>query len=467
MPKENGRKEEYRSFSGEIHVLERKNDFLYNVEIWLLNEKVNRNNWKYINLEEHMNKFAGTPILVAYVNDGKGIGDGHNFRMEKDPKTGEPAPSFTDATAERIVGALSEDEKDIRLVERDGTVWVVAKGTLWRWYAKELVDKIERDSLQGRDMSISIETLVTKYHMEGDVEVEEEYEILGTTILGDHVAPAVADARIVALQDIGSEFKELKVRAASYVGEETPKPQKNKKKGMNKLTVFSKKQLEAIQPSFNGYVVLAAMQDDDGVHVCLMSDDGLTATYTMGSLDEAIVPEKIAKVNAQVAFSFGEECTVSVDSCALTETIVSKLNTVSEQFEKSKTDLEQAQETIKTMREAEEKRRVSTAKAKALDVLSAFNANRDEKVDESVLSDITANAEAGVYTNCVDADGVWNGDSKVETDVLAVCAQKVMEMDKQKYQMRKNTHVWDKGVSVEEQKDDGSVQALLARKSIG
>lgn len=457
---------EYRTFEGEIKVLQRNNEFLYDVELWLLNDLVNRNNWQYINLERHMKKFAGTPILVAYIHAGKVIGDGHNFRTEKDPKTGRESASFTDATAERIVGALSEDEKDIRLVERDGVKWIVAKGFLWRWYAKELVDKIERDSLQGRDMSISIETLVTKYHMDGAVEVEEEYEILGTTILGDHVAPAVVDARIVALQDMDSEFKELKVRAASYVGsKEPPKPQKNKKKGMNNLTVFSKKQLEALQPSFNGYHVLAAMQNENGIHVCLMSEDGATATYTMGSIHEAVVPEKIAKTNAQVTFAFGEDCNVSVDSCALTESIVSRLNEANIELGEKKTALEKAESDIKAMRDAEEKRRVNAAKAKATAVLATFNENREEKVADSVLESINANADAGLYTNCVNADGLWCGEEQVETAVLAICAQKVMELDQKTAQARKNTRVWDKPGTTEPQ-DDGSLQSLLARKAV-
>ena len=55
---------EYRSIEGEIRLLESDNDFLFPVEIWLLNDKVNRNNWKFVNLAEHKNGWAGVPILV-------------------------------------------------------------------------------------------------------------------------------------------------------------------------------------------------------------------------------------------------------------------------------------------------------------------------------------------------------------------------------------------------------------------
>ena len=223
----------YRAFDGEIKVLQKQGEWLYGVEIWLLNDKTNRNKWRFTDMAGHKDLFKGTPLLIAYVNNGMGIGDGHNYRMEIDPKTGEERPSFTDATAERIVGALSDDPADFRLEERDGYTWIVGKGNLWRWYAKEVVEKIERDSLQGRGMSISIEALVTKSHMENDTEVEDDYIILGTTILGDHVLPAVADARITALQEIGQRFNELKIRAASYKNKGRELPD-NTNKGVKK-----------------------------------------------------------------------------------------------------------------------------------------------------------------------------------------------------------------------------------------
>ena len=169
---------EYRTFAGEIRTLAKKNEFLYDVEIWLLNDKVNRNGWKYINIEANKAQFAGTPILVAYLGNGAVIGDGHNYKMVPDAKTKTIRPSFTEPDAERIVGSLSDRPEDIRMEERDGNKWVVGRGSLWRFYAPELVDKIENDAMQGHTMSISIETLVTKSHMEEDVEIEEEYQII-------------------------------------------------------------------------------------------------------------------------------------------------------------------------------------------------------------------------------------------------------------------------------------------------
>lgn len=422
----------YRSFSGELRNLERKGEFLYSVEIWLLNDAVNRNNWRYTDMAGNMNQFAGTPVLVAYVNGGKDVGDGHNFRMETDPKTGAPAPSFTDATAERIVGAISEDLNDIRLEERDGHTWIVARAALWRWYAKELVEKIDMDARQGRSMSISIETLVLRSHMEGNVEVEDEYKILGTTILGDHVMPAVADAHIAALEK-KEGFKELKVRAASYInGQDAQgkKPQKNNEtKGLKStMKILGKRKVADLAAKFEGYTVLAAGENDSGIHVCLMSVAGDPCTYDMVNADEAVVPERIQKVQVNASYGFGEE-SVEVDVCAMVDNYIAKAVKANSDLEVANSSLQKANDTIKAMEEAETKRRVNSAKAKAKATLDAFNANREQKIDDSAIADVTADIEKGLYTNSVSESGEWNGEQAVENAVYAVCGRKVAEAD--------------------------------------
>ena len=432
MPfKKNGK---YRTIDGEMKLLQKKGEFLFSTEIWLLNDAVNRNGWQYTDMAGNMAQFAGTPVLIAYVNDGKTCGDGHNFRMETDPMTGEPAPSFTDATAERIVGAISEDPNDIRLEQRDGNTWIVARAALWRWYAKELVEKIERDARQGRAMSISIETLVTKSHMEGDVEVEDEYLILGTTILGDHVMPAVADAHIAALAK-KERFQELKMRAASYDQGADPenKPhQNNNEKGLNvNMKTLGKRQFAELAARFAEYTVLAAGIDNDGgVHVCMLNGAGDPCTYDMASLDETIIPDRVSKVTVNASFVFGEEH-IDVDVCAMTDSLSAGLVKANSDLEKANKALTEANDKINAMQEAETTRRLNSAKNTAKATLEAFNANREQKIDASVLDAVNADIEKGLYTNCVSESGEWTGDTAVENAVYAVCGRKVAENDAQ------------------------------------
>lgn len=460
--------DEYRCVNGELKLLERQGEFIFPVEIWMLNDGVNRNNWQFINLEQHRSSWAGVPILVAYTNGGKQIGDGHNMDVARDPATGETVASFTSATAERIVGAISEKPEDIRLADRDGLTWVVGKGFLWAWYARELVKKIERDAEQGRDMSVSIEALVSQSHMEGDVEVEEKYRPLGVTILGDHVMPAVKDAHIAMLSAIGAEFAQLKIRAASYMESEdsgAKEPQKSEQKGCTVRMRFSKQQLRELQERFGeNYTVLAATQSDNGVVVCLMGKTGKTAVYVMGALDETIVPSRIAEINAQTHFC-AEGCEdVLVDACDMVEIMGADVASLTERLNSATAELAEAKNTITSMREAENRRRVGAAKDKAVATLAAFNANRESKVDEKAIASVQSDIENGLYTASVDADGNWIGDKTVEEKVLAICASAVMDMDRATAKARMSQFAWERLNHTET--DDGSVEALLARKGI-
>jgi len=422
--------QEYRSVDGELKVLQSDNEFIFPVELWLLNDQLTRNNWRFENLEEHREMWAGVPLLVAYVDGGNTTGDGHNQRTKRD-KDGKEYQSFTDATAERICGALNDDSNDIRIEERDGAKWVVGKGFLWAWYAHELVEQIVNDFRQGKVMSVSIEALVTDGYVDDNgVEVETKYTPLGVCLLGHGVAPAVPDAHIVMLSEMESEFKNLKLRAASYIEQASaPKPNETDK-GVKKAMRLNKKQIKSLQAKFDGYTVLAAEQSENGVFVGLMSADGKTATYKMGSLDEVIVPERIEIVNAQVHFCAEEGAEVCADACDMVEAATEASKCAEDRAECAEKALAEANEKIAQMEAAESARRLSAAKKTATDTLAAFNANREDKVDEKVLSALTADIEAGKFTACEDENHAWTGDKSVEEKVLSLCATAVMEMDK-------------------------------------
>lgn len=464
--------EEYRSYKGSLKVLEKVNDFIYEIELWLLSDVVNRNNWQYTDLERHREMFCGVPILCAYVGDR--IADGHNFRMVRDRETGEEYASFTDATAERIVGAMSDESADMRIEEVDGVKWVVGKGFLWAWYARELVDKIERFSKTGQEMALSIETLVTKAHMEGDVEVEDEYVILGVTLLGDGVMPAVEDARVVTLQEITGEFEQLKLRAASYIdGSDEGEEEKNLEEGPDTkpqhintqrrvgMKALSKTRLAQLSNKFEGYTVLGGGIDDAGIaHICLMSANGVAATYETDNLnDSVIVPEKILNVNAQICYEVGEE-TIALDSMIATDSFSAQITTLTSDLIKANSTIESLTEELNTMKANEQTRRITAAKAKAVDTLNRFNANREMKVSEDILTKINEAIDSKEYSECLNSEGAWIGEAKVEEAVLAACAVKVMEMDKVSAEKNNSQYVWS-GIEGSRENADG-IDGLLA-----
>ena len=425
--------ETYRNIQGELRLLAQESDFLFPIEIWAYNDKLTRNGWRFENLEEHREQWAGVPVLCAYVNGGRTVGSGHNQQTRRD-KEGNEYQSFVAADSERIVGATSEDADDIR-TEADGeNKWLVAKATLYRWYARELTDLIIAKAVQGGSMEVSIEALVTESHMEGDIEVEDNYIPLGITILGEGVAPAVPGAHVAMLSELESEFKELKLRAASYQNQanaEQNKPNTNsEKKGLKRMRL-SKQQLRELQAKFSEHehTVLAAEQNENNVVVCLMSKLGATAVYVMESLDDAVYAEKIQTINAQTHFCADGCDDVVVDACDLTELASENAKECLDRAECAEKELKECKAEMERMVNAENARRLSAAKEKATATLAAFNANRENKIDVKVLDDLNKDIEAGKFTACADENGAWTGDKLVEKEVKALCADAVMAFD--------------------------------------
>lgn len=427
---------ERRTFLGKLRLMAQEVRRRFPVELWLFNDKKNENGWRYERIVENKDGFLEMPILTAYLNGGRTIGDGHNFQEETDAD-GNPAPSFTRATDERIVGVMSSRSEEIRAERVGDKIWIVGKGFIYSWYAKELVNKIGRYTEQGREIPISIETLVTQSRMEDGVEVEEEYEILGVTILGDHVAPAVTGAKIFALNLSEREYRDMKVRAASLLIQDN---EQNESEEGKTLEVFTKKMCEKLQKSFGDYRVLAAVRDDEGViRVALCGKDYTMARYDMGSETEAVVPEKIAVCQAMADFGIGAD----VDLSQLFDEPAAEIARLNAALEAEKKTVGERDDEIKAMREAESKRRVNAAKATAKATLAAFNANRENKIADCEIDKICADIEAGCYTETVNEDGEWCGDAAVEEKVYAICARKVQEADAEAARKAKSTYAYD------------------------
>lgn len=488
--------EKNRTVVGQLRVLETTNPKLYPVEIMALNSEINRNNWRYINLQQHLNEFLDIPLLTAYVMGGAVIGDGHNYNMKRDPRTGEEYASFTASDAERIVGWIPKDASNVRLEMIDGVEWVVVRGNLWSWYAKELVDQIAR---QGR-MEVSIETLVLEEHKgESGEDVEEKYLVLGVTILGNGVEPAVAGANIRTLSELSelrSNQAENILKAASYAKqEENPEEddpdddpdedepdvddpeddpnddssktesQNNEQKGVKRRMIyFSRKELAELGKKFPDFKVLAAAQNESGIQVCLMAKDASTSSYTMASLDDTIVPEKFRHARVLASFEMGEGCdNVDVDVNEMVDTLAAEVAEACDNAEKLQAQLNAANERIKAMETAERARRVQAAKEKAKAVLANLNANRDAKVkfDEAILDSVNADIDAGKYTEKVNSDGLWIGDAEVERDVKCAAMSEQEKMDAKANEAKQTTFILDKFNNAKGEQPQG-IEAILA-----
>ena len=412
---------------GRLKVLEAVNRKLYRVEIWALNDRVNRNGWKYINLESHLPEFQNIPILTAYLRDGKVIGDGHNFDMRIDPKTGEQYASFTGADSERIVGWIPKDA-NIRIEPEGETKWVVVTGYLWTWYSRELVEKIAG---QGGGMEVSIETLVTKEHRENSYDVEEEYVVLGVTVLGDGVSPAVAGASIKSLAELRSSMKDEILKAASYIGEKEPETQKTTNpKERKKITMIpTMRQLAEAGKAFEGYTCVGL--SEDGMRVALLSADHAPFFYAFSETDKGnVIPERIKAASAIVTFKADEmETEASLDT--VMAPALNSLKTAEERVKALEAEKQSLTEKLEGMEKREKARRLQAAKDAAKAALDKFNANRDEdrKFNCDILDGLNSRIDAGEFTDCEDKECNWVGDKMVANEVAVLCMAEQAKQD--------------------------------------
>lgn len=453
---------------GELRVLDRANDYEFNVILRVMrNGYIAANNWEYRNLEEYYTTFAGRPILCAYV--GNQIGDGHNMR-EKTDQNGKRFYTFTDPTSERIVGALSEDINDLTLVEDGGYTWLEAKGKLWSFYAKELVDKI----VQIGRMDVSAETLTEEEHKEDGVEVFDVWQGMGVTVLGDYVDPAIPGADIAKLQKMNAlmqEFEEAKLRVASLLTKEDNKNKPcgkidvNERKSVNKgvRTEMSKKQREELQAKCAGFRVCGA--SEDGKNVVLLSASGDIYTYSFQE-DGEFVPENLKKMSAvAVEFAFGEDASVAVNADDLLEPILDDVKRLSAQVDllkSEKTDLDQK---IVAMNEAEQRRRKQAAKDTITTTLSALNANRENgfQFNEETCAAVAEAVENGEYADMTNESGDWCGADAVARDVKACCMDAQQKMDQVSADNKHNSFSW-KDSFQKNQADSGNNFAKLFRQ---
>ena len=444
-----------QSFIGSIKLLSESKGLLQKVEVRLLNSLVNRNNWQYLNLKEHLKLFANTPLLIAY--KGKQIGDGHNYDEVYSPD-GSVYASFMSATSERIVGWFKSEE-DIRLETIDDTEWVIGTGYIWKWYAQELVAKLNGQGGGLSEMPVSIETLIDEMHMDGDTEVFTKYQILGTTILGDSVAPAVADASIRALAAIGADAihkMTLKVASAnpqpdadtdtndpsnspvvSADANSLSAPKVNRKKkpyymkgkiSMNRLTELAAK--------FTGLSVLACNAEN-----VLLSDENGTYISSYKVNDGEITTEEKKVVDATVSVGEGDDAVVFALSeiRANDSAKIADLEAKLASSEKEKAD---AIASLADMRKREHERRINAVKAA---IKAKINELKDAEceVDEAECERLLEDESVEKFAEMEDDKGEFCGDAKACSEIEAIGCRAMLAAKKAEQSARANRYAWN------------------------
>lgn len=422
------------SAQGTLKVLERLNPYEFRVEVAIMREGVNRNRWDYRNLAEHYKTFIGQPILIAYV--GNKIGDGHNMREEIDADGGR-VYTFIDGTAERIIGVLSNDESDFNLEERDGNLWVVAKGKIFTFYAREAVEKI----IATGAMDVSAETDVFEEEEGPDgIEIFTEWAGLGVTILGDDVPPAIPGAHIKQLAQIREDVEGMQLRAASLIEQEQEdeKPTTTKK-GVNHT--MNKRELAQLQTKFEGYTLLSA--SEDGKRVALLRNSDYAFCGYEFAEDEVVVPERIHALRAVTTLSFSEnaEENVELDATIAIDGIAANAIRMNNDIEAKDKRIHELEAQVATMRENERIRRIEAAKSAVQNKFASMNAVREVPFDNELCNKIVELCGGGKFNECVDEEGHWNGDKVAISNLLAVCMEAQTEIDTK--EANKRAHVFN------------------------
>ena len=460
--------------TGEIRILRKLNKYEFAVEIRVMREGINNNRWDYRNLRKHYLSFLGQPILIAYV--GKKIGDGHNMRTEIMPDGGVEY-TFIDGTAERIIGTLSDREEDFRLEEADGNLWMIAKGRIFRFYAREAVEKL----IVTGTMSVSAETEVFETEQgAGDVEIFTDWAGLGVTILGDDVPPAIPGARIKAMS-LRDDLEGMMIRAASMKaaedgeeddpddadddddGKETDESPRDDQESKGVKHHMNKRELALLQKQFSGYTVLSA--SDDGMRVCLASEDTCAPCgYAFKDKEDMghFFPERVEKMTVNATFAFDDEHQVSVDVEQITDGIAAKLIAANAAIQEKDKKIAELTAKVNEMEAMEKARRISDAKKAVMNRLDMLNKNRDERCaySKALADEVCARCESGCFNECME-DGKWCGDSVAVKELEAKCAQAQEKMDSENAEKAKKTVSWNAFAGMGEKRDADGIDALL------
>lgn len=404
------------SAEGELRLLANGKKFRQKVELRLLNAKVNRNNWQYLDIEENAKRegtgVADTPILCAYV--GEKIGDGHNFKILRD-EGGDEVADFRDATAERIVGYI-RDISDVRMEIIDGVEWLVATGTIFTWYAKQLVEKLKDTGA----LSVSIETLIDEMHMDGDVEVFTKYTFLGTTILGEDVAPAVKSANIRALSAIDAkEMRKLTLKVASE-NEKRANPQKKIIKGVN-----GKMKVKDVENSFAGFSVLAVNDGD----VALLGDDGTLHLSSVEKRGDEIVTGENVEASSVTTLSAGDK-NVEVPTDVIIEKLNAKIGELNAALDEQKKATDTALRALEKMQKAEDERRREAVRNAIKNRMKEISENSGGVVNEDDCDDLLTDEKIAEFAALENEKGEFCGAERACKEIDARCMEKILEAGK-------------------------------------
>ena len=166
---------------------------LVKIRIMSSGENYNGSSFTIDSLNKAKNSVAYTPILANIIEreDGELDANGHDidFEMKVDYKGN---TVFKETYVERPVGVFLNNSTEVIHDDENDVDYIQAYGIIWKTYS-DAYEVLKRDEV--KDVSVEIECLSGNFRDDGYYEIHE-YNILGTTILGNGCLPAIENSRI-------------------------------------------------------------------------------------------------------------------------------------------------------------------------------------------------------------------------------------------------------------------------------
>lgn len=443
-----------QSFDGKLCSLD-ANGFDVRVRLMLLNGKKNRNNWIYENLQEHLDAFKGTPILISYKNGQLGAGHEMDEVVKPDGSVG---VSFKSEAAERIVGAISENAV-MRLEEIDGVEWIVTDDAIiYGWYAPELAERLKgagnlsEQEKKRRSMRVSIETLIDDGYVKADgTEVFTKYRVLGTTVLSDTTKEAVVGANIRALAELGADkLKEMtRLRVAQAKKQITQK----------RNEVKNKMRIENVKGLFPNCTIVKV----DGASVAMLAENKIPHVCSVEKVGEEITCVAKNEVAASVIFANGEE-NIEIALEDVIAMVTGEATERAENAEKKLAEVEAARTAAELalgkMQKNEAERRIKAVKEAINNRLEELKEN-NAALEGFECADMLTNESVEKYAKMEDEEGHFCGDISACKDVDARCMAVILEHNKNCKKNSAKKFAWEDGISGNADSKKDAVDALF------
>lgn len=175
----------------------------------------NRNNSHFTkeSMEKAIPSVKNKPVLGAFGKgklNGPNDFDEHNVDIKYDMELGQAYWDYENG--ERILGTVRESDY-VGVEEKNGQNWLVFRCCLWTLYNYKAVKNL----LKSRKKRVSVEVVVTKsYYDERNVEIIEEFELLGVTILGDKTLEGIPGAHLTILEKLENALFKKNVECLQF-----------------------------------------------------------------------------------------------------------------------------------------------------------------------------------------------------------------------------------------------------------